>query len=156
MSKGMSQSKTIVKTPTISANSAYHASDCIGGKMVLTDTMRGDGGAAALINLLVVDIINQKPALEVLIFDADPTVATLTDHAAVALGADVAKVVGIIHVATTDWATVGGMAFASVAVPRVLEGAAGSNNLWATAMVVGTPTYTGTADLTFKFGFMRD
>jgi predicted naringenin-chalcone synthase len=135
MSKADVKGKTVVVTPAITAG-AYSASDNIGGKMTLTGAMWSDGGAAVLVSVLVTDKANIKAPMQLVIFDADPTAATLTDNAA-------------------DWITIGSMGFASVSLVRAIEGAAGSTNLWAAAMVTGTPTFVSVADLTFKFGLER-
>lgn len=154
MSKADVKGKTVVVTPAITAG-AYSASDNIGGKMTLTGAMWSDGGAAVLVSVLVTDKANIKAPMQVVIFDADPTAATLTDNAAIVFSTDVAKVVGIVDITAADWITMGSMGFASVSLVRAIEGAAGSNNLWAAAMVTGTPTFVSVADLTFKFGFER-
>lgn len=152
MSKSANGKRIITVTPTITAAGIYHANDCIGGKMTLTDALLGDGENALFVDLHVTDISNQKPTLEVLIFDSNPTAATLTDHAAVALSTAVSKVAGVIHVTAADWVTIGGMGFATVSKVFEIEGQAGSNNLYAAAMVTATPTMVGVNDLIFKFG----
>jgi hypothetical protein len=155
MSKGDGAVKTIVVTPAITAG-VYHASDNIGGKMKLTDALRDDGGSALLVSLVVTDKANQKPVMQVVLFESDPSAATLTDNAAIVFSTDIAKVVAIIDVPSTSWYTVGSMGIATVGpLSKAVEAAAGSNNLWAAAMVAGTPTFAAVSDLTFKFGLRR-
>ena len=65
----------------------------VGKKITLTDAMRVTGGSGVLQSITVIDVSATKPALELLIFNADPTAATLTDQAAVALSTDISKVI---------------------------------------------------------------
>ncbi len=154
MALANSKGKIISVTPVITAG-VYHASDCVGGKLTLTDAMVADGGVALLTGVCITDAANQKAAFEIVIFNANPTAATLTDNAAIAFATDLGKVVAKIPVATTDWATIGGVAVADVQWMRTIEGVAGSNNLYAAVMCVGAPTYVAVSDLVFKFGMDR-
>jgi hypothetical protein len=154
MSKPITKGKIITVTPPLTEG-AYHASDCIGGKFTLADALMGDGSEALLAWVMITDANNQKPALEIVIFNANPTAATLTDNAAIAFSTNLANVVARIAVASTDWATVGGVGIANVYAMRMVEGSVGSNHLYAAVMVVGTPTYVAHDDLVFKFGLDR-
>lgn len=143
--------KTIAVTPAITAN-AYHANDCVGGKMTLTDALISDGGSAMLWGMLITDLANQKPAGQMVIFNADPTAATLTNHAAIAFSTDLSKVVAMIDVTADDWKTIGGIGMANPLWARTLEAPAGTK-LYAAFMASGTPTFASVADLTFSFLF---
>jgi hypothetical protein len=152
--KPITRGKIITVTPPLTEG-AYHASDNVGGKLTLTDALMGDGSEAMLMGVTITDAANQKAAFEIIIFKSNPSAATLTDNAAIAFSTNLADIVAKIQVATTDWATVGGIAIASVLAMRMVEGAAGSNHLYAAVMVVGTPTYVAHDDLVFKFCFDR-
>ncbi len=120
-----------IVSPTITVDTdAYEAGDCVGGKITLTDAMRVSGGSGVLQSLTVIDASNTKPYLEVLIFNDDPTAATLTDQAAIALSTDVSKVIHRIPIYTSDYTTVAGVAMADINISKVVE-AVGSKNLYA-------------------------
>ena len=150
--------KEIAPSVTVDT-SAYTAGDCIGGKLTLTDAMRVNGGTGILQSLFLLDRSGtQKPALEILIFNADPSSSTLTDQAAVSIHAnDVGKIIRRMPIAAGDWGLVAGIYMADLSPgSRMLQSAAGSKNLYAAIVATGTPTFTATTNLSIRFGLMRD
>lgn len=147
---------SILISPTITVDTAaYSIGDSIGGKLTLTSAVASSGGTGILQNITVVDASNIKPALEILIFNADPTAATLTDQAAIALSTDVSKVIDRITINTSDYVTVAGIAIAKVNIGDVIQ-AVGSANLYAAINAVAAHDFVAATDLQVKFGFMRD
>ena len=145
--------------PTVTVDtSAYAAGDCIGGKLTLTDAMRVNGGTGILQSLFMMDRSGtQKPALEILIFNADPTASTLTDQAAVSIHADdVGKVIRRISIAAGDWILVAGNYMADLNLTKIVKSGAAGKNLYAAIVATGTPTFTATSNLIARFGIMRD
>src|SRR5262245_17466065 len=93
--------------PTITSGvTAYSAGDAIGGKLQLTQTTKAIKSVVILDSLLVRDANNQKAALELIVFDSDPTAATITDNTAFAWVTDFSKVIARIAVGTTDYVTI--------------------------------------------------
>jgi hypothetical protein len=148
------QSKIVSPTITV-ATSVYEADDCVGGKLTLTDAVRVSGGSGVLQNITVLDASATKPAFEILIFNADPTAATLTDQAAIALSTDVAKVIHRIPVYTSDYTTVAGVSIADVNVGKVVQ-AVGSDNLYACIAATAAHDFAATSDIKMHFGFLQD
>jgi hypothetical protein len=145
-----------IVSPTITVDTdAYTAGDCVGGKVTLTDAMRVIGGSGVLQSLTVIDVSNTKPALELLIFNSDPTAATLTDQAAIALSTDVSKVIHRIPIYTSDYTTVASVAFADINVSKVVE-AVGSKNLYLAIAATGAHDFVAATDLKMSFGFLQD
>lgn len=144
----------IVPTLAVST-SAYSSGHCVGGKLTLTNAVRVSGGTAIIQSVFLVDRANQKPALEILVFDSDPA-GTFTDRAAfptLAL-ADSARAKRRISIATSDWVTVAGHAYADVtAISKVLK-ASGTRNLFAVMSTTSTPTFAATTDLILGFGIL--
>ena len=139
--------------------SAYAAGDCIGGKLTLTDAMRVNGGTGILQSLFLMDRSGtQKPALEILIFNSDPSSSTLTDQAAVSIHAnDASKIIRRIPIAATDWGLVASNYMADLSPgSRMLQAAAGSKNLYAAIVATGAPDFVASTDLSIRFGLMRD
>ena len=136
---------------------AYSAGHCVGGKLTLAGAVRANSGTALLQSLLLIDTSNQKAALELLIFNADPTSSTLTDHAAAVLHAnDIGKIIRRVSIAAADYVTLDSKAFADI-VPggRVVKTASGVD-LYACLIAVGTPTYAAATALTLRAGFLQD
>lgn len=145
-----------IVSPTITVDTAaYQAGDCVGGKITLTDAMRVAGGSGVLQSLTVTDVSNTKPALELLIFNSDPTAATLTDQAAIALSTDVSKVIHRIPIYTSDYTTVASVAFADINISKVVE-AVGSKNLYLAIAATGAHDFVAATDLKMSFGFLQD
>lgn len=146
--------------PTVTVDtSAYAAGDCIGGKLTLTDAMRVNGGTGILQSLFLLDRSGtQKPALEILVFNSDPSSSTLTDQAAVSIHAnDVSKIIRRIPIAAGDWGLVAGIYMADLSPgSRMLQAAAGSKNLYATIVATGAHDFVASTDLSIRFGLMRD
>ena len=88
------------------------------------------------------------PAVDLVLFSANPTGSTITDHSAVAIvAADLGKVVGVMHL--TDATALGStsvMQSQQQALPFIL--AAGSSTLYATIITRSTAVLTSTSDMT--------
>lgn len=149
-----SSSKLISPTITVDT-AAYTIGDCIGGKLTLTDAVRVSGGSGVLQTITIVDSSNIKPALEIIIFSANPTAATLTDGSAIAFSTDVSKVIQRIPVYTSDYTTVGSVAIATI-TPGMIVQAVGSANLYAALNAVAAHDFVAATDLQVKFGLLQD
>ncbi len=148
---------TVVITPTITVDTAaYAAGDSIGGKLTLTNAMRESGGTGVLSGLTLIDRANQKPALEIFLFDSDPSAATITDNAAFVFGADDFKVIAKVVVAAADWTTINSKATAELANLNRVVRAVGSRNLFAAVVATGTPTFAASTNLQIEFKFFND
>jgi hypothetical protein len=93
-----------VVTPTIN-NVQYSDGDNLGGLMQFA--MRSNGGCGGFLDTFIVaDNGNQKPAMELYVFNALPA-ATFTNNAAfpALTAADQAKLRGVVSVAAADWTT---------------------------------------------------
>ncbi|MEW6303505.1 MAG: hypothetical protein AB1705_08550 [Verrucomicrobiota bacterium] len=144
----------VTSRPTIST-SAYTAGDNIGGKITLSSAVRVSAGKVRLDSITIVDQDNEKAALEIFLFDRDPTAATLTDNAALAFSTNDIHVIGRISVTAGDYVTLDSKAFATLSNLGIFLQANAGTSLYAAVAVTGTPTYTGTDDLQFVFGFTQ-
>ena len=148
---------TVVITPTITVDTAaYAAGDSIGGKITLSNAMRESGGTGVLSGLMLIDRSNQKPALEIFLFDSDPSAATITDNAAFVFSTDDLKVIAKIVVASTDWTTINSTATAELANLNRMVKASGSRNLFAAIVATGAPDFVASTDLQIRFKFFND
>lgn len=134
----------------------YAAGDAVGGKITITNAMRVSGGTGVLQSIQIIDKGNQKAALELLIFDSDPTAATITNDAAFAYSTDLSKQIARIPIAASDYTTIDSKATVSLGgIGKVLK-ASGSTNLYAALVTTGTPTYASTSDIIITFGILQD
>jgi hypothetical protein len=147
--------KPQVVSPTVTVDlAAYTAGDNMGGKLTLAGVSRVGAGPVVLEEVKLTDFDNQKPVLEIVVFEADPAAATLTNNAAQVLTApDALKVAGRIAVAAGDWVTVGGVGIATVRNIGMLCNPALSNTLYAALMVTGTPDMVTTTAIGLDFVF---
>jgi hypothetical protein len=150
-------STSISLTPTITASSAYGSSDCIGGKLTLANAMRVSGGTGLLQSIQVIDKSNNKSALVILLFNADPTSATITDKTAFAYSTDTSKQIRAIQVVNSDYVTINGVATADISVgSKVIKTASGTTLYAAVVLNASTPTFASASDFTISFGILRD
>jgi len=140
--------------PVVTAG-LYAANDIIGGKLTLANAARIAGGLTRLENILITDRANQKAAGFILIFDADPTAATLTNDGPLTLSTDDFKVVARIDVSAASYLSVGSTPKAVADIPYAgrLMKAVGSRNLYAVFVTTSTPTYAATTDIQIQFNF---
>lgn len=146
----------VVVTPTITVSTtpAYSAGDSIGGKITLANAVRISGGITLLQSIMILDQANQKPTGTILLFNADPSAATITDNAAFVFSTDDLKLVAAIPVTTADYVTINSKA---VAMLRNLgaEVKAAATTLYAVFVVTSTPTFVATTDLQMAFGMIH-
>lgn len=142
--------------PTITAG-AYTAGYSIGGVQSFP-AFRVNGGNAVLESVTITDKANQKAAMTLVFFNANPTGANWVDDAAPTALPDVAKVIGQVQIAATDYATVGSDTLAiatKLGIGLELQAASGNSTLYMVAVAVGTPTYASTGDLIFTLGLLQ-
>jgi hypothetical protein len=153
------------QTPTIDT-AAFSAGDNVGGRNLIDGL--GPFGTGVLKHVTITDFDNQKAALTIVFFDTLPA-GTFTNNAAFPslVAADLARVIGKVEVAASDYTTINGRAVATVATSIVLwgaqptpapDGASGSDkrSLYYAIQTSGTPTYTTTSSLGVQLGFLLD
>lgn len=145
----------LVVTPTITVDTAvYAAGDSIGGKIVLPNAVRVSGGTSLLYHIHIFDRSNQKPTGNILLFNADPAAATITDNAAFVYSTDDFKQVARIPVAAGDYVTINSKASADLAnLGRQVKAVTGTS-LWAVFVTDGAPDFVAATDLQIIFKFI--
>lgn len=147
---------TVITALTVSTTPAYTAKDSIGGKIPIAGAMRAAGVTSILHSLMLMDRSGQKPTGYLLVFNADPTVATITDNAAFVSSTDDAKVIAQIPITASDWATPGTTkAFANIRNIGALVKAATGTTLYAAFVCDNTPTFVAATDVQIVWGFLR-
>jgi len=148
---GLRQTRISVQ-PTVSTTPAYTAKDAVGGKLTFTNAARTPGGTITIPTAIVVDLSQQQPALDLVLFDRDFTAST--DNAAFdPTDADLANVVGVIPM--TRWFDFNDN---SVCVRTGLNLAAKLNttDLFGQLVTRSTPTFVGTSDIRVILEIVQD
>lgn len=157
--------KTVSVTPTVSTTPAYTSGDQVGGIMTLTDVVRQDSnmgyGNIELKSVTILDASLQSIAIDLWFFKVSPTV-TSSDNVAFSMtdANQAAQCIGAISVGTSYSAS----ALNSTSTDgknigmclQVPGSSATPTNLYAIAIVRGTPTFATTDALQFQFSFYVD
>lgn len=147
---------TITTALTVSTTPAYTAKDCIGSKITIAGAVRAAGKTSILHSLMLMDRSGQKPTGYVLVFNADPTAATITDNAAFVSSTDDAKIIAVVPVTASDWVSPGATkSFANIRNIGALVEPASGTSLYAAFVCDNTPTFTGVGDVQLIWGFLR-
>lgn len=141
-------------SPTIAvATTAYAAGNLIGSKLALPNCLGKGNYSAWLEGLVVLDRGNQKAAIDLVLFNADPAATTFADNTAFAVNpADAGKVIGLVSVLAGDYVSIATtLAVATKKDFRMaLKNTTSSPTLYAALVCRGTPTYTATTNLTLQ------
>lgn len=131
---------------------SYASGDLIGGKLTMSGIWPTDGREdPVLTHVTVHDASNQKVAMTVVIFDSDPSATSFTNAGALDIAdADLARIVGIIPVAASDYVSFADNAVATVTQVLALRPNA-TTNLYACLVTGGAPSYAAN-ELGVAFG----
>jgi len=142
---------------TIAVNaSAYADGDLVGTKMTLTDILpHGKGGILSTVT--VHDLDAQNAALQLLIWDTNPSNTTFTNNGALAVAdADLPNIIARIAIAATDYTSLADNSVGCVTQIAIPVKAAIQGILYAALVSDGaTPTYTANG-LSVTFGLVVD
>ena len=149
---------SVTVTPTVTVG-AYSVGQCVGGLMTFTAAARSGGPGSGLVQSAVIsDASGQDSAIDVVLFSANPSNSTFTDHTACAIAnADLPKVIGTI--AVSDCHLLGTSApGVCQAQQQAMPFSLGSGNttIWAVNIARGTPTYTATSNIADRLGVLSD
>ncbi len=134
---------TPIEIPVVTAG-GYSANDVVGG--LLTFDIKGSRGAGQLQRILLEDGSNQKPALDVWIFDTAPTGNQLVaDNGAfysVITLATIRSRLAFRQILTTDWTTTNSLAHVEHQMSPIIPFYSTTGNLFVYFVCTGTPTLT--------------
>lgn len=143
-------------TPTITAG-AYTALDIVGGIQTIAAASRVSGEPAILQSIVITDLAALTQAFTIWFFNANPSNGTYTDNIALDIhDTDMGMCIGHVKITSSDYASAADNSVACK-VPIGLPLKPAATSIFAIAQCTGTgPTYISTADLVFKYGFLRD
>jgi hypothetical protein len=142
----------ISQTPTVSTTPAYTAKDAVGGLLTFAGAVREAGSSGVLMGVTVIDASQQRPSLELVLFDR--TFTASTDNAIFdPSDADLANCIGVVGI--NSWADFNDNSVAQVSgvsLPLVLNG----TSLFGQLLTRGTPTFVATSDITVIVTILQD
>lgn len=149
-----SHTGVFTKTPVVTVG-AYSANDVVGGLLKL-DGAAGGYGNAVIQSIVTKDNANQKKALTLLFFRAAPTGIPADNGAMTLSAADMAKCIGKVNIAATDYETVDTKAIATVYPGLVVTATNPEGDIWMVVVATTAPTFAAVDDLTFEVGTLQD
>jgi hypothetical protein len=143
----------ISAVPTTAAG-AYLAGDVVGTLMTFAASTLVAGGSGLIQAVTVASKLALTSAMDLVLFDAEPTNSSFTDNGALAVNVlDLSKVIGVVHI--TDWTNLGtpGVAQANnLALPYTLVG----TSLYGVLVARAGLTLTGVADFMAELRLVRN
>jgi len=140
------------------SGAAYGTGDVLGTTSpIKIEPIRDLYGTGILHSVVVQDLSAQSGAIDLVVFDSNPTATTFTDNSALDIAdADLPKVIGIVSIVSTDYAS---FADSSVAVLTnaglPVKSLATTPNLWICPVSRDTKTYVAN-ELSLAIGFLQD
>lgn len=155
--------KTVVVTPTV-GNVTYAAGVQIGGIMTLTDVIRYDSnlqcGQSLLASVKIIDQSLQAKAIDILIFNQSPTLASSSGSAFSQTFANAKlQLIGVVNcgIAYSTGVSYSVSSTNNLNLPcQSLVSATPSSNLYAVAVAAATITPSATNIFQFGFNFYVD
>jgi hypothetical protein len=131
--------------PVIQA-AAYVTGNCVGAKFQVTDGANVSDIKALIQSIVLTDKDKQNLAIDIVLFNDNPSGSTLTDKAAAVIAAaDLPKVIGLAQV--TSW-TADGIGFVgNLAMPVYVTG---GKSLYAVLIARGAATFTSTSSVSVQ------
>ncbi len=144
----------IKDTSVVTAASAYSAGNAVGAKRTFANALTAVG-TGVLESITLLDRANQSAAMTVIIFDADPSAATITDKSAFVYSTDDLKVLGQINISASDYTTLNSKAVATIRGIGLSLKSAGTS-IYVALVTSGTPTFAATTDVQLILGILQD
>lgn len=149
----MIKGQLIEVTPTVDT-SAYTSGDHLGSLMTIEGVNAGGAHLGVLEGVVIVDKAKQSSAINILLFDESPTIASSDNGTVNISDAEMAdKSIGHIAIAAADYVA---LSANSVACKRDLRQhikPIKDSKIYALMVSGGTPTYGAASDLVLKFIF---
>lgn len=144
------------------SGAAYATGDVIGDLSPITaDVFRMEGVAnvpasGVLQSIIVKDLSKQSLAIDVVIFDANPSSTTFTDNSALDIAdADIDKVIGVVSIVAADYAAFNDSSVATKTGIGLPMAVASGTKIWFCLVSRGAPTYVAD-ELSITFGILQD
>lgn len=147
------KSTVVTLTFTLDASGAYAAGDLLADRQVLAGVLPRNGGSAVLQSLTLNDKDdNTAAAMSVVFLDADVSLGT-ENSAPTITDANADNILGIVPIASGDWADLGGCKVATkTGIGLLVKGATGTTNVYVALITAGSPTQSASG-IVGRFAF---
>lgn len=135
------------------AATAHASGDCVGGKISFANAARDSGGGGTIQSVIVRDKAAQSVIYDLILFNADPSAATITDDAAFVFSTDLAKCIGHVPIDDLSTGTQGVLTASGVGLQFKL---ASGTTLYAALVTRGAPTYASPSDVEVEIVIIPD
>lgn len=137
----------------VSATPDYAANDVIDRIKTLSNAVDGGPPGAVLTSVTIKEPGGQTPAMTLLFFKATPAGGTYADNTALVWGTnDLANLVGVVRILTTDWITIVSKSMVSVGdIGQFCKSA--NTDLY--MLVIADEAFNASADVTIELGLER-
>lgn len=122
------------------------------------EPLRTQTGTGIVQSVVLQDLSNQSGAIDVVFFDSEPTATTFTNNAALDIAdADLTKVIGVVNITSSDYATFADNAVATVSTLGIPIKSLKSNtlNIWIALVSRDTKTYVAN-EISLIIGILQD
>ena len=134
----------------------YVANDTLSGKLTLTGISGLVGQACTIMSVLITDKVKVNQGMQLIFFNANPATSTFTNGAAMSITpADIAKVVGVVEILSTDYIEVGATSFVQKVVGGLQISPAAGVDMYAALLCVDGGLYTSATDLTLTINVQQ-
>jgi hypothetical protein len=134
---------------------AYSAGDLVGSLLQFTGAARRPAAGGVIQTVAVADLAKQDAELDLILFNDNPSNTTFTDGATLDIDdADLDKIAGVLTV--SDYADFNDNSVGTLRSAGLAFDLASGTILRGALVTRGTPTYSGTADLSVVLGILQD
>lgn len=140
------------------SGAAYATGDVLGDTSpIAVEVVRGKNGTGILQSLIIQDLSKQSIALDMVVFDSNPTATTFTDNSALDIAdVDLPRVIGVVKIESTDYAAFNDSSVATkTGAGLVLQNYSDLNKVWVCFVTRGAPTYVAD-ELSAVIGILQD
>ena len=140
------------------SGAAYATGDVLGDlSPIKIEPIRDVNGTGVLHSIIVQDLSAQSGAIDIVIFDSNPTATTFTDNAPLDIAdADLPKVIGVISITASDYDSFADSVVATVRnIGLPVKSIATTPNLWICPVSRDSKTYVAD-ELSLAIGILQD
>lgn len=144
-------------TPTVTASSAYTTGNIVGGLMTFTNAFATGATSGVLQSIVIRSKSVQTATFKLYVFSQQPTNTTWTDKTAPSINSlDLPYLIDYFIFAAPDSGLGTMTIYTQDGLGKSLVNTAGTTSLWAVLVVVGTPTFSSTSDISVTLGILQD
>lgn len=139
------------------SGAAYATGDVLGDlSPIKIEPVRGVYGTGIIHSVIIQDLSAQSGAIDLVIFDSNPTATTFTDNSALDIAdADLPKVIGVISVTASDYDSFSDNVVATVRNIGLPVMSLSNSNLWVVPVSRDAKTYVAD-ELSIVLGILQD